>query len=243
MGRRASALATEPASAAGNAKELLQAAADAVGMDPKELAKLAIDLLGKDAPKTGLSVTRKDLGLTLWREMQGVAKAGRKDWYGKLADEQQISLIVALRHEGYRADVIARDLGVTQHHVTDLYHRYSSTVGAQVSVIRIDTILGLMTTDLDLAQEGMRANGDWKGYWAARKDYIKLLQELGIVERAAQRIEVTHNFEQAKQAEIDGILDIERKRAKRIEEIKQAEFTVVAGDKVPLIANSSSKPS
>lgn len=218
--------------------ELLQQAAASSGMDPKALAQLAIDAYGAELTKTGESVTRQDLGKALWRELQAVAKENRSKWYNKLATEQQISLIVALRHEGYRPDIIARDLGITAFLVNDLYHRYAATIGSQISVIRTDTILGMMTIDLELAQEGLRANGDWNGFWRVRKDYIKLMQDLGIVERAAQRIEVTHNFEQAKQVEIDKMLELERKKAARLEEIKRADFEVRASDSVPMIGNS-----
>jgi hypothetical protein len=231
---------SQPAIASGNAKDLLKEAAEAVGMDPKALAKLAIDAYGaKLVPKGDDTITRKELGLTLWRELQAIDKANRGDWYQKLADEQQVSLIVALRHEGYRSDVIARDLKISQYTVTELYNRYADTVGAQVSFIRINTILGIMTSDLELAQEGLRKDGDWGAFWRARKEYIKLLQDLGIVERAVQRIEVTHNFEQAKQAEIDSILELERKKKVRLEEIKRAEFTVTSDDRVPQIGSGS----
>lgn len=223
---------------AGNALELLQQAAQAVGMEPKALAKLAVDAYSSDLiGKREDSTTRKELGLTLWRELQAVAKTGRKSWYSKLATEQQISLIVALRHEGYRSDVIARDLGISQYSVTELYNRYADTVGAQVSLIRLNAILGSLTSDLEIAQEGLRKNGDWNGYWRVRKDYVTKLQDLGVVERAVQRIEVNHTFEAAKQAEIEAILEIERKREKRIDEIKQAEFEVKDGDAVPRISN------
>jgi hypothetical protein len=225
---------------AGNAKDLLKEAAEAVGMDPKALAQLAVDAYGsKLVDKQTESITRKELGLTLWRELQAIDKANRGDWYQKLADEQQVSLIVALRHEGYRSDVIARDLKISQYTVTELYNRYADTVGSQVSFIRINTILGIMTNDLELAQEGLRKDGDWGGFWRARKEYIKLLQDLGIVERAVQRIEVVHNFEQAKQAEIESILELERKKKVRLEEIKRAEFTVTSDDRVPQIGSGS----
>ena len=140
---------------AGNAAELLKEAAAAVGLTPKALAKLAVDALGsKLTGKDSESVTRKELGLTLWRELQGVAKANRGEWYKQLADEQQISLIVALRHEGYRSDVIARDLAIPQYSVTELYNRYADTVGSQVSLIRLNTILGIMSSDLEVAAGG-----------------------------------------------------------------------------------------
>ncbi len=232
MSRRASG--PRPTLEAGNAKKLLTEAAESVGLDPKALAQLAIDAYGKKlADKQAASVTRKELGLTLWRELQGVAKANRGEWYSKLADEQQISLIVALRHEGYRSDVIARDLAISQYSVTELYNRYADTVGSQVSLIRLNTLLGIMSSDLELAQEGMRNAGDWNGYWKARKEYIKLLQDLGVVERAVQRIEVNHSFEEAKQSEIHAILELERKQLARQEEIKQVEYEVRNGDAPP----------
>src|SRR5690348_12650628 len=176
------------AATAGDAAVLIEQAADAAGMTVEQLAKTVIDLYGKKLakPTAHERLSRKELGLALWRDLQRIAKPNRGAWYQELADEQKISLIVALRHEGYRSDVIARDLNIPQNQVTELYNRYADTVGAQVSMVRVSTILGAVTSDLELAQEGLRKDGDWKGFWAARAKYVALLQDLGVVERAAQ---------------------------------------------------------
>ena len=219
------------AATAGDAAVLIEQAADAAGMTVEQLAKTVIDLYGKKLAKPNAHerLSRKELGLALWRDLQRIAKPNRGAWYQELADEQKISLIVALRHEGYRSDVIARDLNIAQTQVSELYNRYADTVGSQVSMVRVSTILGAVTADLELAQEGMRNAGDWKGYWAARAKYVSILQDLGVVERAAQRIDINHNFEQAKKAEIDGILLLEEKKKQRQAEIREVEFEVQGG--------------
>ena len=229
-------MARTPVVAAGNAKALLKAAAEAANLSVEELAQLAIDVVGsKLVPKDQPSFTRKQLGLCLWRELQRVTKSHRGVWYKELADEQQIALIVALRDEGYRTEVIARDLCILPAEVKTLYHRYADTVGSQVTMLRLNSIVGMMEMDLETAQIGLKADGDYKAFWQVRKDQIKLLQDLGIIERAAQRIEVNHTFEEQKQAEIQAILELERKQLTRKEEIKAAEFTIQ--DAIPQIGN------
>jgi len=102
-------------------------------------------------------------------------------------------------------------------------------------MLRLNSIVGMMEMDLETAQIGLKADGDYKAFWQVRKDQIKLLQDLGIIERAAQRIEVNHTFEEQKQAEIQAILELERKQLTRKEEIKAAEFTIQ--DAIPQIGN------
>ena len=67
---------------------------------------------------------------------------------------------------------------------------------------------------------------DWKGYWNVAKDMIRILQSLGVVDRAIHKVEVTHKFDEQKKTELNGILDLERKKEKRMLELKDADFTV-----------------
>lgn len=60
---------------------------------------------------------------------------------------------------------------------------------------------------------------------------VKMLQDLGIVKKAIHRSEVVHKFEDQRKAEVDALLELERKQAARREELKKADLVSV--DAVP----------
>jgi hypothetical protein len=75
---------------------------------------------------------------------------------------------------------------------------------------------------------------DWATYWRIQKETIALLQSLGIVKQAIRKVEIAHKFDDQRKAEVDQLLDLERKQMARLEEIKRAEITI--HDDVPEMA-------
>lgn len=213
-----------------DAKAKLETAAAAAGLSLQQLVDLVVDsgaLTLPPAQTPAPLVTLRDLGKRMWAEMQEVLHPDRARWFQELLQPQQIALVVRLREEGYRSEIIAQDLGISPFDVARVYNQHADNLGAQVVSVRLNTLAGQIALAAERAQQGLMEKDDWKGYWAVAKDMVGLLQSLGIVDQAVRRVEVTHKFDDQKKAEIERMLDIERKKAKRLEEIKQADATVL----------------
>jgi hypothetical protein len=75
--------------------------------------------------------------------------------------------------------------------------------------------------------------GDHRSVWAIEKQFVEILQSIGVVERATHRMEVTHKIDDEQRAEIEKIAELRNKQSRRkleVEEIKQIE---AKGDAVP----------
>lgn len=219
----------------------LKEAAAAIGMDVGDLIRIAVDNAPAAlADQRSLAVpglvggpTLRELGKALWSRMQGIGRDARPAWFQDLSEPQQIAVIVMLREQGYRTEVIAGDFGIA----TDLVHmhwqEHADKVGSTVLSQRLSTIAGSVQIAAERSQQGLMESEDWKGFWQVERDKVKVLQDLGIVDRAVHKVEVSHTFDGQKQAEIEAMLEIERLRNRRLEEIKQAEAVVLEGDPVP----------
>lgn len=179
--------------------------------------------LPPDAPDgITTTLTLGDLGLRLWGELQQVMREDRTGWFNGLLEAQKIALIVALVDRGIRPELIARDLNLSSTHVRSIIDQYADRIGAQVTQVRLSTIAGHVQLAAERAMEGLRQEGDWKGYFGVQKDVVKILQSLGIVDQAIHRVEVTHKMEDTTQAEIEAMLELERKQNRRRIEISAA---------------------
>lgn len=211
------------------ALEKLEKAADAVGLEIEELVDLVVDSGALTLPQTD-GVTNKytlqDLGLGLWTDLQAVPKTLRAKWYAGLADVQKSAVVVVLKERGYSTMTICQELGVKQYKVTEIYNRYVDELGAQVVGLRLHTIAGNLQLMAERAQQMAMQNGDASTFWRVAKDMVKELQSLGIVDRAIHKVEVTHKFDEQKQQEIGKMLEIERKKQARDEELKRVEVEV-----------------
>lgn len=222
-----------------SARATLQKAADAAGLSLEQLIELAVDsaaLTGAGDRARGRSVlgslTVRDIGQRMHAELIAHPISDRAAWFKGLLEPQQAALIVALRDKGYRTEVITNELGVARSSVETIWNRYADLVGATVVSIRLNTIAGHLQLAAERAQEGLAEKGDWKGYFAVAKDMVALLQTLGIVDSAVRRVEVTHKFDEQKRAEIDAMVELERKKEARQIELKEAEFQVL--DNLPV---------
>ena len=129
--------------------------------------------------------------------------------------------------------MVAREFGIPELHVNKVYAKYADDLGGQVINVRLNTLVGNLQLAAERAQEGAMAKEDWGTFWRISKEMISLLQSLGIVKQAIRKVEVAHKFEDQKKAEVDAMLDLERKMTKRQEELKRVEVEV--HDPVPKI--------
>lgn len=211
-----------------HARELLERAAEASGLTLAQLVDLVHDSgalsVAPDAPD-GVTNTLSlgELGKRMWGELQAVAKPDRCQWFLDLMPPQQVALVVTVADQGYRPEIIARDLGITATRVREIIDHYADRVGAQVTQVRLSTIAGHVQIAAERAMEGLHRNGDWKAYFGVQKDVVKILQSLGIVDQAIHRVEVTHKLEDNTKAEIDAMLELERKQQRRLDEIARSQ--------------------
>lgn len=220
------------------ARDRLHAAAVAAGLESIEaLADLVVDsgvlaLPSEDGVTERYSL--EDLGVQMRCQLSSVLPADRPAWFAGLVEAQQIALVSVLRARGYSSQVIATDFGIDPIAVNKTFSRYADELGAQVVNIRLNTLVGQMQLTAERAGEGAMHKEDWGTYWRVQKETIALLQSLGIVKKAIQKVEIAHTFDDQKQAELDAILEVERKQAARREEIKQIEVEVT--DPLPPLA-------
>jgi hypothetical protein len=223
------------------AKEKLQRAADSIGLSLQQLIDLVVDSGAMTEPvpkdKDGFTptLTMADLGKRMWTELQLVMRPERSEWFATLLRQQQVALIVTLREQGYRSEVVGKELGLTSLEVARIYSEHADNIGAQVANIRLNTLAGHIQIAAERAQQGLMEQGKWASYFRVTKELVSLLQSLGIVDSAVRRVEVTHNvnFGEQRKAEVDAMVKLELKKQKRIEELKAADFSLV--DEVPAL--------
>ncbi len=222
-----------------NAKALLTQAAEAAGLKVEELVQLAVDsgALVAPTPPTDRATevySLRDLGDRMWKLSSTVIPSDRPEWFrDKLLEKQQVALITFLRHRGFSSQTIAQDFGVSPDHVTATFQKFADELGTQVVNVRLNTIVGQLQVASERAAEGAMQKEDWSTYWRIQKEMISMLQSLGIVDRAIHRSEVevkhTHDhehrvkFEEQAKMEVDRMVELELKKQRRAEEIKQIE--------------------
>lgn len=218
------------------ARAQLERAAEAAGLTLQQLADLVFEA-GVVPPKEpdGVVVryTLKELGNRLWGAMQAVPKGERATWFEALAPVQKTSVIVVLRDQGFRTEVIARDLELKPEDVMRTWNAYSSQLGSQVIGIRLDTIAGQIQLASERAQEMAISSGDHTGYWRIEKEKVEILQSIGVVERAIHRTEVTHKIDDEQKAEIEKLIALRGKQERRRLEIEEIKVVEDKGDAVP----------
>lgn len=157
----------------------------------------------------------------------------RAQWFGGLAPTQQTAVIVTLRDRGFSSQVIAQEFKIPMMEVQRTWNKHADDLGAQVVGIRLNTIAGNLQLMAERATNGAMEKGDHNAMWRITKELTKMLQDIGIVDRAIHEVHVTHKFSEEKQAELDKMLSLERKKAAQLENIKSIEAVEVEGDPLP----------
>jgi len=217
-----------------HALALVQKAAKAVGLDVESLANLMVEGgITAIPPSDGITgrYTLKDLGTRLWGTMQEQPRPARAQWFAGLMDTQKIAVVVTLRGKGFATQVISQEFNIPMMDVLRIWNEHADNLGAQVVGIRLNTIAGNLQVVAERAQQGAMQKNDWSAMWRIQKELTAVLQSIGIVDRAIHKVQVTHKFDEQKQTELEKLLELERKKLSRAEEVKLIEAEVI--DEVP----------
>ena len=175
-------------------------------------------------------LTLAEVGADLDVEMAAVEAdpQARRALFASLAPVQQDALL------GHRAAVrgetpyaLAALLGVAPSRVRrvldDVLHRRGDLV---VQSSR-EQVLGRLVAAAELAAERLAAEGRWKDYWQVNKDLATKLEDLGVVRRQVQVVQhdVNLTVTDARQREVDALLEVERKQRIRLLELQRASAT------------------
>lgn len=212
-------------------------AAKAINLTPQQMVDAIVDgglvAMPEEDGDVGITqtYTLEDMGMRMWSQMQSLPPSKRQIWFGGLAPKQQIAMVVVLRSRGYATDVIATDLGIGQRRVASIWNEHADDIGSQVIGLRLSTIAGQTQIVAERAMHLCAEQGDGKSMWKIKKELVGVYQQLGIVDRAVHQVEITHKFDDQQKAEIDKMVELAAKKAKREDEIKRIEVTVI--DEVP----------
>lgn len=220
--------ATSSALVSADAADKIAKAAGAVGLSAQELVELVSDSGLMATPPDGVTevLSLEDLGARLHNLSCAQPRSQRAAWFAGLVATQQEALLTVLRERGYATAVIAQDYDIDPMTVVNAHNKFADNLGKNVINIRLSTIAGHMQLAMERAQQGAMEKSDWGTYWRIHKEAITLLQTMGVVDRAAQKIEVDNTINigtQEKELELERILDIARRGDKRRLEITQTE--------------------
>lgn len=212
-----------------------KAAAEAVGLTVEQLGDLLVDSGLYAMPPDGVvqRFTLEDLGMRLWSTMQSVPRSRRYKWFEGLTVTQQSAVVVVLRERGFASATIANDFRIDPMEVTRIYNKHADQLGAQVVGLRLDTIAGHMQLAAERAQEMAIERHDPRAFWAVEKEKIGLMQDLGIVDRAVHKTEVTHRLDENQVQEIEQLANLRRKQEVRRNELQRITVEVQQGDELP----------
>lgn len=153
----------------------------------------------------------------------------------ELPSEQKISLIVHLLCKGHAAPTVANQLGLMPNFVRDIWRDYATRIGEDLLGITLPVIVGRLEARaeelVDMAVRQDRPDRAWK----IEAERVKMLQDLGIVERATKRFEVAHTHtlksgdqqDSETQAEIARMIELEKKKREGEERVKRIDARVM----------------
>lgn len=217
--------------------ERLGKAAKAAGVETVEqLVDLVVDSGVSARPPVDPYTERftlEELGERLWIAATTTQRTRRREWFRGLVPVQRAAIVTTLRHRGYASHAISNDFGIPELEVEEIYAEHTTKLGSQVLGVRLDTLAGQLAQAKQRAQQLASERGDAGSFWRIEKEFIGVLQDLGVIERAAHRVEVVKVAEGKKQAALDRINTLAEKRAARLEEIKRAEFEIVEPEALP----------
>ena len=220
------------------AKAKLAAAARVADTDVQGLLDMAAESgIAAMPPADGLTevLTFEDLGADLAARIPDNESA-RARFFRDLTPHQQYALIARMTvGEGKHPAALAIAFNVPLGRLRAAIRYATDRRGDLVIGARLNTVVGGLVEAAEQAMEALAAQGDWKAYFDIRMKLTSKLQDLGVVDRAVQKIAVTHEhgIKDEQQAEIARLVALERKQEARREEIKQASAQVI--DVIPEI--------
>lgn len=218
----------------GGIKDQLSRAASAIGLSLEEMINLVVDSGMVALPPSDAithTFTMEDLGKRMWNLLNQQPTSKKAEWFASLAPAQQKSLLVTLRHNNVSAFKLSEELDLHIMDINRVWNEYADDIGAQVVGTRLTTIAGHLQLVAERCMEGLAKDEAHLSVWKIQKELTGLLQNIGIVDRAAQRVEHSHVLKDERQAEIQKMIELEKKKQVRTEEIKRIDVTVL--DAVP----------
>src|SRR5690606_26634121 len=88
---------------------------------------------------------------------------------------------------------------------------------------RLNVIAGELAVRAEKSIEECVTQGQPDKAWRIHREFVQMLQTLGVVDRAIQRVEHVHRKEDEAEAEIRRLLELERKKERYGEEVRQIE--------------------
>lgn len=232
------------------AGERLRKALAAAGLtDPAALVDLAVSA-GEIKPESAGQIVHKmtveDLGAELAAQLAEHTGSGedaeqrRKDFFEGLIPVQQDALLIHLSQGGDKS--LAQLACAFKVPLARLRQAVDDGIlkrGEQVQSASMEHVVGALVAAADRAMQGLAAIGKWDSYWKVRKELTSKLEDLGIVRRTPKRLDVTvHAIDDLQQQELERILELERKKAQRGEELKRAQVSLI--DVYPAITGAVS---
>lgn len=194
-----------------------------------ELARVVSEAAAEEHP-----VVRS--GRWLYAELMAEQDRRRPAWFRALTPEDQDLLLAYLAHKGFASAAVADRLGVSRARVGEVATRFYQAVGTAALGVTLPELVGRLKARAEMLAEKLILSGDYRGAWRLELEHLRALQDLGVVERAAQRHE--HLLREApaatedgaaKSAELGRIIDLERRRRESAERAGRLRVLVEEG--------------
>lgn len=200
------------------AQNLLKRATEASGCTPSQLVDLAFAVdpaLKMDEKKKSDAAIESLTGLQLGEKLKMaydlIERQDRPSWFSKLADVQRESLVAFLISEEYTVPAIAKELGVADFDIQQIRDNYLYVAGGYVCGIPREVLIGRLVERKEDLYHRALADQDHSLCWRIEKDFVGILQDLGLLVKAPTEIRI-HTEKEEKQR--TGLLRIvEKKRA------------------------------
>jgi len=175
-------------------------------------------------------------GRWLYAELMAEQDRRRPAWFRALPPEDQDLLLAYLAHKGFASAAVADRLGVSRARVGEVATRFYQAVGTAALGVTLPELVGRLKARAEMLAEKLILSGDYRGAWRLELEHLRALQDLGVVERAAQRHE--HLLREApaatedgaaKSAELGRIIDLERRRRESAERAGRLRVLVEEG--------------
>lgn len=186
----------------------------------------------------------KARGLAVWQWLSMREPRLWPSLVAELDNDRRLSLVLSLLCQGHASITIANKLGLMPNAVKDVWRDYAERIGTEVLGTTLPQLVGRIEAQADAFIEMSIASDRPDRAWKIAKERVELLQDLGVIERAAKRYEISHahtlksgdDVDAETKMEVDRILDLERKRRDSEERVKRINARVL--DHIPEIETS-----
>ncbi len=210
-------------------------------LSARSARRIIMDAVVKDIQESPLDPNAR--GVVLWRWL---SKHPQPQWSTLISTakpEALDSLVLHLCMKGYAPMTIADKLGLSPLKVQSVWRENSELVGESVMGVTLPQIIGRIEARCDAFVEQAIRSGRPDRAWNFERQRIGILQDLGIVERAAKRHEhlVQHRMTQdgasddktiARDAEIQRLVELREMRSRSTERAQRLVSTKV--DAIPV---------